>query len=50
MATEVKAAKTIHKDLRDFLKAVEAKGELKRVTGANCDVDELDRGADLSRW
>ena len=37
MATEAKAANAIHKDLRDFLRAVEAKGELKRVTGASWD-------------
>lgn len=40
MSTESTArACAVHRDLRDFLKAVEAKGELKQVKGASWDVE-----------
>ena len=38
-ATEAKLVQTAHRDLRDFLQAVEAKGELKQLKGAHWDVE-----------
>lgn len=39
MATHAQPAKASYSDLRDFLTAIEAKGELERISGASCNFE-----------